>query len=438
MARATAVVSAEHFKEDLHQALWLAMTDLAAVGRPVNPVTLVAKLGNPKFADGNSLSHYLARYAAETHCPPAYAVEFAKQVRELWALRQVAARVEDAKHAALLPGADPKNLIGGLITDLDQTRAVIESRPASGRMIGEATDAVLDCMNRIMTGEAVDLSMTTGLKDLDRKLGGGFKPGQLIVIAGRPGMGKTLVGVSLARQMAKAGHAGGFFSLEMTSDQISARFLADESFVVGAGAVNASQVLAGQLPDTDAERAINAGRMFRDLPLMLEDSSNLSVGEIRARTYTAKNRFEQAGQKLKFIILDYLKFIRATERYRGQRNLEIGEITAGLKALAKDLGIAVILLCQLNRETEKTTDRRPELAHLRDSGEIEQDADVVLFLFREAYYHANDPKADQVRAAEVQNLLEIICAKQRMGPTGTITVYCHPGASAVRDLGGLP
>jgi replicative DNA helicase len=148
-----------------------------------------------------------------------------------------------------------------------------------------------------------------------------------------------------------------------------------------------------------------------------------------------KNRFERAGKKLEFIVVDYLKFIRASDRYRGHRNLEVGEITGGLKSLAKDIGIAVILLCQLNRETEKTSDRRPELAHLRDSGEIEQDADVVLFLFREAYYLQNDPNGDPSRLAEVQNILEIICAKQRMGPTGTVQVFCHPGASAIRDLG---
>lgn len=434
MLLAAGVVAGEHFKESLHQVLWATMVEMAADGRAVNNVTLVAKLGNAKSDSGQSLSQYLARCAADTHCSPAYVVDFAKHVREFWALRQVAARGEDAKQAALIPGAVAKHLIGDLIMDLDQTRAVIESRPVAGRMVVDGTDAVLDRMNRIMTGEVVDVFMTTGLKDLDRKLGGGFKSGELIVIAGRPGMGKTTVAVSLSRQMAKAGHAGGFFSLEMPEHQISARFIADVAF--GAGiSLNANQILNGHLQNASAERAIDAGRTFGTLPLALDDSSSLTVGEIRARTYTWKNRFERAGKKLEFIVVDYLKFIRASDRYRGQRNLEVGEITGGLKALAKDLGIAVLLLCQLNRETEKTSDRRPELAHLRDSGEIEQDADVVLFLFRDAYYLANDPKGDPARLAEVQNLLEIICAKQRMGPTGSVHVFCNPGASAVRDLG---
>ncbi len=434
MLLAAGVVAAEHFKDALHQALWATMAEMAADGRAVNNVTLVAKLGNAKFHSGQSLSQYLAQCAADTHCPPAYVTEFAKQVREMWALRQIAARGEDATHAALLPGAAAKELIGDLIMMLDQTRAVIESRPVAGRMVVDATDAVLARMNQIRTGEVADLFLTTGLKDLDRKLGGGFKPGELIVIAGRPGMGKTTVAVSLARQMAKAGHAGGFFSLEMPEHQISARFIADEAFD-GAPSLGANEIMNGHLDNTNAERAIDAGRAFPGLALALDDTSSLTVGEIRTRTYTFKSRFERSGKKLEFIVVDYLKFIRASDRYRGQRNLEVGEITGGLKALAKDLGIAVLLLCQLNRETEKTSDRRPELAHLRDSGEIEQDADVVLFLFREAYYLANDPKGDPARLAEVHNLLEIICAKQRMGPTGSVCVFCDPGASAVRDLG---
>ncbi len=437
MALALSTVAPEHFHEPLHQALWATMREMAADGGAVNPVTLVAKLGNAKFEDGFDLKQYLARCAADTHCPPTYVVDFAKQVREMWALRQVAAYAEDLKQDVSLPGASAKALIADMIGNLDQTRAVIEGRPVSGRTVAETTNAVLDRMSKLMTGEASDIAITTGLRDLDHKLGGGFRPGELVIVAGRPGMGKTTVAVSVSRQMAKAGHAGGFFSLEMLENQIGARFISDEVFVAGSP-LNANRILNGTLNVPDAERAFDAGRRFRDLPLVIDDSASLTVGEIRARTLTMKARFERAGRRLTFIVLDYLKFIRATDRYRGQRHLEVGEITAGLKALAKDVGIVVILLCQLNRETEKAADRRPELAHLRDSGEIEQDADVVLFLYREAYYLNNDPGADPQRLADVANRLELIIAKQRMGPTGRVAVFCHPGASAVRDQEGRP
>jgi replicative DNA helicase len=204
-------------------------------------------------------------------------------------------------------------------------------------------------------------------------------------------------------------------------------------FQPGRPALNANQILMGHLSNEQAETVLEAGQRFRDLPLAIDDSSALSVGEIGARCRSINAKYERAGKRLRFVVIDYLKFIRASERYRGQRYLEVGEITGGLKALAKDLGVAVILLCQLNRETEKAQDRRPELSHLRDSGEIEQDADVVMFLYREAYYLTKDE--DALRRDDVKNKLEIIIAKQRMGACGTIEVFCHPGASALRNVG---
>ena len=166
------------------------------------------------------------------------------------------------------------------------------------------------------------------------------------------------------------------------------------------------------------------------MPLLIDDSSSLTVGEVSARARSWQSRCERAGKKLSFIVIDYLKFLRASERYRGQRHYEVGEITASLKALAKDLGIAVVLLVQLNREVEKTADKRPELAHLRESGDIEADADVVLLLFREAYYLA---MTNDLRLREVENDLQIIIAKQRMGQTGVVQAHCHTGASALRN-----
>jgi replicative DNA helicase len=376
---------------------------------------------------------YLSRCAADTHCPIVHVPDFARQVREFWALREVAQTSIEARQFALSPGANAKGLISDLIQNLDQTRATIESRTVQGRMIADATTAVIDRMSRKMQGEVVEACVSTGLKALDQKLGGGFQAGQLIVIGGRPGMGKTTTGVSVARQSAKKGHAGGFFSLEMPSEQISARFISDEAFS-GPNSIAANQVLMGHVNDQQAERVVDASRAFADLPLALDDSSSLTVGEIGARTRSLRNRFAREGKALEFIVIDYLKFIKASERYRGQRHYEVGEISAGLKTLAKDLGIAVILLVQLNREVEKRTDKRPELADLRESGDLEADADTGLLLFREAYNVGHDKNADPLRIEEVENKLEIIIAKQRMGPTGSVDVFCHPGASALRDL----
>jgi replicative DNA helicase len=424
-----AVILAEYFSEPINGAIWQCMIGLATEGRPVNPVTLGVSLGNDQVAPGMTMRQYLAHLAADASCPALYVVDAAKQVRDFWALRKVMARCEDTAQQAIYPGARPRDMISDLIQELDGIRAAMDGRKQSGRSVGEWMDELTDRLDRQRAGEIIEESIPTCLRDLDKKLNGGFHPGELIIVAGRPGMGKSLLGVSIARQSAKAGFGGGIFSLEMGGLQVNAR-LASDCLYNSQAPLTASQILNNDLTDHQAECVHMAKREVRTLPLLVDDSSSLTVGEVSARVRSWRNRFERAGKRLQFIVIDYLKFLRASDRYRGQRHYEVGEITAGLKSLAKDLGIAVVLLVQLNREVEKTSDKRPELSHLRESGDIEADADVVLLLYREAYYLAvaNDP-----RLSDVENELEIIVAKQRMGKTGSVKVFCHPGASAVRD-----
>lgn len=435
---AMAVVIPDYFREEVHQRLWAGMVELASEGRPVTAVTIGAKLGNWEInTDGLTLRQYIARCATDSFVPAAAVIDFARQVQGAWVQRAVITQCEDVRSAALLPGARPRDLISDLIQELDGFRAIMDGRHSGPRSIGESVAGVADRLNRMRMGEIVETCVSTGLKDLDRKLVGGFKPGELIIIAGRPGMGKSLLAISMSRQMAKAGHAGGFFSMEMLESQTSSRFISDDIYNSDFP-ISGSQILQNMLSDREAQRVFDAESRLRELPLCIDDSSSLTVGEIGARARNWNARFERQHKKLEFIVIDYLKFVRATDRYRSQRHYEVGEITAGLKALAKDLGIAIVLLVQLNREVEKTADKRPELAHLRESGDIEADADVVMLLFREAYYLANDPKSKSnpesaARLAEVQNNLEIIIAKQRMGSTGSVHVFCHPGSSAVRD-----
>lgn len=434
-AIAVSIVQPEHFQAKAHQQIWATVRDLIAEGRPANPVTVCAALGNLQVSENLSLSQLLAHCAADTHCPPVYVPEFARQVREFWALREIAQSSTEARQFALSPGANAKGLISDFIQHCDEIRATLESRTVQGRMIADSATDLVDRMSRKMQGEVIDACVPTGLKALDTKLSGGFQAGQLIIVAGRPGMGKSTFGVSVSRQAAKRS-AGAFFSLEMPAEQITARFIADQAFS-GSHSVTANQVLMGHLHMDQADRIATASREFAGVPLALDDSSSLTVGEIGARTRSLRNRFAREGKALEFIVIDYLKFIKASERYRGQRHYEVGEISAGLKTLAKDLGIAVILLVQLNREVEKRPDKRPELADLRESGDLEADADVVLLLFREAYYKQNEKDQDPTYMQEIENLLEIIVAKQRMGSTGPVKVFCHAGASALRDLGRM-
>ena len=426
---AMGVLTEEHFGEGVHASIWKAMVALASEGKPVNPFTLGVLLGNENVAPSFTMRQYLAHLAADASCPHLYVLDAARQVRDFWALRSVVARCEQANLLIKAPGTRPRDLIADFIQELDCIRAVLDGRKTSGRSIGEWTAELTDRIDRQRAGEIIEETISTGLRDLDRKLNGGFHPGELVIVAGRPGMGKSLLGMSLARQMAKGGFGGGVFSLEMGGLQVNARMVSDALYN-STSPITASQILQNELTDHQAEAVHMAEREMRGLPLLVDDSSSLTIGEISARVRAWRSRFEKAGKRLQFIVVDYLKFLRASERYRGQRHYEVGEITAGLKMLAKDLGIAVVLLVQLNREVEKRAEKRPELADLRESGDIEADADVVLLLYREAYYLAI---ADDPRGADVENELEIIVGKQRMGKTGSVRVFCHPGASAVRD-----
>jgi replicative DNA helicase len=267
-----------------------------------------------------------------------------------------------------------------------------------------------------------------------------MKRGDLVVAAGRPGMGKSTFAGCSARFAAVTGYGVLFISLEMTAKHVTARMLTDHAFS-HKDPIVATDVIAGKLTNEQAERIVLAGRDFDQLPLVIDEASSLSVAEIAAKVRSITTAMQRRERALDLVVIDYLKFVKATTRYQGQRHYEIGEITAGLKQIAKEQNVCVLLLAQLNREVEKKSDpadRRPELSHLRESGDIEADADVVMLLFREAHYLAHDPRvstdpAFEERLQQKQHLLEIIVAKQRFGPERTIDVYCHPACGAVRD-----
>jgi replicative DNA helicase len=221
-----------------------------------------------------------------------------------------------------------------------------------------------------------------------------------------------------------------------------ARLQADEMFDDRrARPITVNRIIRADITPQEFDRMADAARAIHALPLVIDDAPQATIGTVYAKVRAVKKRFARDGKRLDLVIIDYLKFLRASDRYSGQRHYEVGEITASLKALAKDLEVAVLLLAQLNRQVEARTDKRPQLADLRESGDIEADADVVMLLFREAYYLQTDPDigtdpGKTRRLEEVANTLEIIVAKQRMGAVCTVEAYVNLECSAVRDLGG--
>src|SRR5262249_46280181 len=275
--------------------------------------------------------------------------------------------------------------------------------------------------------------LATGLIDLDAKMGG-LQPSDLIILAGRPGMGKTALATNIAYNVAKAwtgevradGHTAtvnggivGFFSLEMSAEQLATRVLAEQT------RIPSNKIRRGGIDEADFNTIRDVAVELQNLPFYVDETGGLSVGQLAARARRLKR---QRG--LDLLVVDYIQLLQgSTRRSTENRVQEITEITTRLKALAKELKIPIIALSQLSRQVEQREDKRPQLSDLRESGSIEQDADVVLFVFREEYYHqlrkpseANREKFDEWQAEgdRVEGKAEVIIAKQRHGPTGTV------------------
>lgn len=429
------LVKAEHFNEPLHRRIFALCVEAVGAGRVVTPITLLRQL--PAEVEGLDLSmaEYLARIAASA-TTIVNAADYAETIRDMWGLRAITGIARQSAEAASVRASDPRVLISDQMTQLDATRAEIDERRRTRRAAGEFVSDAISRLNCIRMGAPTNTGASTGLIDIDEDLGG-LHGGNLIVIAGRPGMGKSVLAASLARQSAAAGHGVGLFSLEMHDEQISARLLADHVFD-HRDPLSFKAIMEGKgVSDAAFERILRAEADIRRLPLEIDTSPTLTVSDIGARSRAMASTMKKRGHTLRTVVVDYLKYVRASERYRGQRVYEVGEITAGLKALAKDMNICVVLLAQLNRQVEARQDKRPELSDLRESGDIEADADTVLLLYREAYYLAAAAATDGEAAAKLmacEHELEIIIAKNRSGPVRPVRVFCDVTASAVRNL----
>jgi replicative DNA helicase len=424
------ILRPEHFYEPIHAKIYELCGDAIRAGRAATPVTLHGKMPPDIGIRGVTGAQYLARLMANA-TTVVNAPDYAAIVRETWASRRVGEVAQEASQKLSGTDSEPKAVIAGMLQDLDTIRAELDHQRQGRQPIGACVSQVLERVDAIKAG-TMPVGATTGIADLDRAIGG-LQPGRLVVVAGRPGMGKTIVGANFARSVAASGAGCAMFSLEMPSEEIGARILSDHAYHPNL-LITSKQIYEGQLDARQMQRVEDAASALTALPLIIDSSPMLTVGEINARTRSATDNLRHQGVELRVVVIDYLKFVRASERYRGQRVYEVGEITAGLKALAKDLGICVVLLAQLNRAVEQRQDKRPELSDLRESGDIEADADIVLLLFREAYYlkDKSDPES-LARLAACEEEIEIIVAKCRMGSTGAVRAYCNPGASVIRN-----
>jgi replicative DNA helicase len=416
----------EDLCDPVRQAVLENMLALRNEGRPINQVTLGSMIASDPLGGPNLLD---ALKAVEFGQSPPESHDVAAALIDLSVRRQVIALAEQMASRAGDPKAKAPDIIGAFLNEFDHLLARSNSKETLSS-IAEAVDRATERWQTPNDGRTI----STGITDLDAVLGG-YDPGNLIVLAGRPSMGKTACGLYSGLQAAKLGHGVLIFSLEMQEEHCVARMAAAESGIPYKNAVRK------QLPDAQLEKFIRAAMSISKLPIMIDDAAGQTVAQIAAKVRRTANEFERRGQRLSLVIIDHLTKLRFDSRYSGSRHLEIGEATTRLAGLAKDHDIAVLLLSQLNRQVESRENKRPQLSDLRESGAIEEDADVVIFPFREAYYlertKCQDPEEEAFRRNQLKtltNALELQVAKCRNGETATVEVFADMPTNRLGNL----
>jgi len=400
MDRVVESLGPDDFYRESHRKIFRAMIELSERSEPADIITLSDVLrGRGEIAEVGGVT-YLAELA-ERVPTAANILQYARIVKEKAILRGlIGATTEIASRSY----QDTEN-VDELLDQAEQRIFSISEgriRPSFYRM-GEVVMDTLKTVERLHERKQLVTGVATGFGDLD-SLTAGLQPAEFIVLAGRPGMGKTALALNIAQHAALSPerHGVAVFSLEMAKEQLVLRMLCSHA------KVDSSKVRGGVLSDRDFQRLAIAAQKLVEAPIYIDDSPGLSVLEVRAKARRLKRDPEA---RLGLVIVDYLQLMRGLVT-TDSREQEISQISRSLKNLAKELNLPVVALSQLNRQVEQRAERRPLLADLRESGAIEQDADVVAFVFREEAYHPD--------REELRGLAELIVAKQRNGPVGTV------------------
>lgn len=426
-------LAATDFYEPAHQRFFVDMQGLRAQQRPITPMVMKTIYGDREIADGLTINDYLRRLVAGTvGVIDEITVPLAREIVRMSRLRLV---VQAGADAALLSNdSDVDAAIDDLQARLDSIRGADAQRSAVG--LREAIDQALRLAEAASKSRGGVTGIPTGLGALNRRLGGFHGP-DLIIAAGRPGMGKSALAMTAAQACAKANKTAAFYTLEMGASQLGARLIAEAS------GISADRQRRGQIGVHDFDALAAGARRIEGLPIII-DHGPRTLQEL----LSAARKLHRAGN-LGLIVVDYLQLL-VTAGKADNRVQEVSQISRGLKSLAVELDVPVLALSQLSRNVESRDDKRPQLSDLRESGSIEQDADIVLFLYREAYYEDqkrpkqkngepddvfNQRRGDWERGyAQIAHLAEVITAKNRHGPTGVDTVAFDAETTSFRDL----
>ena len=443
----------EHFFEPIHAKIYELASSLIRAGKVASPITLKTFLPPDLDIGGMNASQYLARLAAEA-TTVINAEDYGRTIFDL-----------ATRRALIIIGEEMVNVAYDAPVDLAPSEQIEDAErrlyeiAETGRYDGgfrafaTALTTAVDMAARAYQRDGKLSGLATGLLDIDRMMGG-LQQSDLVILAGRPGMGKTALATNMAYNIAKAwrgevrpdgrtesvnGGIVGFFSLEMSAEQLATRIISEQT------EIPSYRIRRGEIDPSDFDRIAQMAREMETIPLYIDETGGISIAQLTARARRLKR---QRG--LDLLVIDYIQLLSGSSRRAQEgRVQEVTEITTGLKALAKELNVPILALSQLSRQVESRDDKRPQLSDLRESGSIEQDADVVMFVFREEYYLKNkEPRAGSeehfkwmTEMEQVHGKAELIIGKQRHGPTGSVQLHFEANVTRFSDLadaGRLP
>ena len=433
----TPILDSKKFYDPVHVKIFDTIEKLISKGLLANPITLKNHFENNEGLKELGGQEYLIKITKFSTTSTKQAIDYANIIHEMHVRRELIKISESVLNEA--SANEVSNSGERIIENAEKSLFDLAERGhfnTSFLKFEKALSQTIEMAKKAFKNEEGIVGVPTGLSDLDTRLGGLHKQ-DLVIVAGRPSMGKTALATNIAFHAAKDIEKKGlkstvaFFSLEMSSEQLSTRILSEQS------RIRSNDIRRGKVSEKEMEQFIETSKNIFDLPLYIDETPAITISAISNRARRIKRLFG-----LDLIVVDYIQLMRSgSKRYDG-RVQEISEITHGLKALAKDLDVPVLAVSQLSRAVEQRDDKKPQLADLRESGSIEQDADVVMFVFREAYYlERKEPSLGSIEHAEwqqkmdeISSLAEIMIGKQRHGPTGNVRVEFEAMYTKFKDL----
>tara|TARA_B100000963_G_scaffold316466_1_gene296288 strand:+ start:4415 stop:5836 length:1422 start_codon:yes stop_codon:yes gene_type:complete len=429
------IINPTSFFDPAHTKIYEVIENLNNKGMIANPITLKNYFEKDNMLDEVGGTEYLVKLTRFSGSVK-QSIDYAKIIHEMYLRRELVLISDNLSSDTL----NTKELNAEkIIENTEKSLFDLAERGSFSQSFlkfNQALDQTIEMATQAMKSDRGIVGVPTGLSDLDEKLGGLHKS-DLIIIAGRPSMGKTALATNIAYNAAQdilsrqEKSSVAFFSLEMSSEQLSTRILSEQA------RIKSDDIRRGKVTEEEINRYIETSRNIYNLPLFIDETPAITIATLSNRARRIKRLF---GVSL--VVVDYIQLMRSNSNKNEGRVQEISEITQGLKALAKELGVPILALSQLSRAVEQRDDKQPQLADLRESGSIEQDADVVMFVYREAYYlERKEPKLGSIEHAEwrskmndVHGLADIILGKQRHGPTGTVKVEFEGIYTKFKDL----